>query len=216
MNSISKAERLRKFLPDFQPEFEPEARGLAVYSAAISLADEKTLAETATKTESLGAGIDSIYEIMLQSYLFLGFPRMLTAAESFRASFPNYKVEVEPAEYLKERGIALCRKVYAENYDRLKEKVISFTPEIFDWMILEGYGKVLSRPRLDIKIRELAIVSCLMIEKRPKQLRSHIRGALNVGVEEKLLNAVINDIGRIDEQGSGNAKTILEQIKANV
>ena len=221
MKQVSKAKRLSDFLSKFQPDFEPISRGLAIYAAAIALADEKGLSEAAQKAKALGAGLDAIYEALLQSYLFLGFPRMLSAAESFRQDFPNYVVESEALEprdlpLWERRGIELCRRVYAENFDKLKGRIISLTPEIFDWMILEGYGKVLSRPALDIRTRELTIVSSLIIDNRPRQLQSHLRGALNVGVAPTLLGAVIDDLKTIDEEGWRSAVSLLKLVRENV
>ena len=53
-------------------------------------------------------------------------------------------------------------------------------------MLEEGYGKVLSRPGLDLKVGELCIASLLVGLDAPQQLYSHLRGALNAGatVEE--------------------------------
>jgi 4-carboxymuconolactone decarboxylase len=49
------------------------------------------------------------------------------------------------------------------------------------WMVEEGYGKVLGRPGLDLRDRELCIVALLAVLDAPRQLHSHLRGALNVG-----------------------------------
>jgi 4-carboxymuconolactone decarboxylase len=51
-------------------------------------------------------------------------------------------------------------------------------------MIVEGYGKVLSRPELDVCTRELVNVAVLTVMGRPRQLYSHLRGALNTGAGE--------------------------------
>ncbi len=49
---------------------------------------------------------------------------------------------------------------------------------------MEGYGKVLSRPTLSLDVREMLIVAMLVVqgESGRRQLRSHLRGALNAGV----------------------------------
>jgi alkylhydroperoxidase/carboxymuconolactone decarboxylase family protein YurZ len=52
------------------------------------------------------------------------------------------------------------------------------------WMIVEGYGKVLSRPGLDLATRELCIVALLAPQDAAPQLYSHLRGALNAGAAE--------------------------------
>lgn len=49
-------------------------------------------------------------------------------------------------------------------------------------MLEEGYGKVLGRPGLALGVRELCVVATLVPQDAPAQLRSHLRGALNVGV----------------------------------
>jgi 4-carboxymuconolactone decarboxylase len=155
---------------------------------------------------------------MLQSYLFLGFPRMLTAAECFQETFPEFvkKVKIKiptpsQIENWMNSGTSLCQKVYAGNFEKLKSRLCLFSPEIFQWMILEGYGKVLSRPGLDVRDRELATVACLIIDDRPKQLFSHIRGALNVGVSRELLTAVIDDVSKVADAKSKRALSFLKK-----
>ena len=77
----------------------------------------------------------------------------------------------------------------------------SLAPDIFRWMIIEGYGKVLSRQILNIVDRELAIVAALMVDNRQKQLYSHMKGALNAGASEDLLKSVITDISHAAPDG---------------
>jgi alkylhydroperoxidase/carboxymuconolactone decarboxylase family protein YurZ len=86
------------------------------------------------------------------------------------------------------------------------------SPEVFFWMELEGYGKVLSRPGLDLVDREIAIVACLMIEHRPAQLHSHLRGALNVGAPDRLVLDVVSDLRPFSPQGYPNACEILQRL----
>ncbi|MEW5994266.1 MAG: carboxymuconolactone decarboxylase family protein, partial [Candidatus Zixiibacteriota bacterium] len=76
----------------------------------------------------------------------------------------------------------------------------------------EGYGKVLSRPGLGIIDRELAIVSCLVIDRREKQLHSHIRGAANVGASPELIRLVVEDLGEAAGSGYRLACDILNQL----
>lgn len=219
MKKELRVSRVLKELDRFRPDFEEIPRHLAVYSASIALADEDILKKAALLAHDGGAEIAEIYEVMLQSYLFLGFPRMLTAAENFSESYPGFtaqlKIKISGSRQMKlwmKSGTLLCQKVYAGNFAKLKKRICQFSPEIFDWMILEGYGKVLSRPELDIKRRELAVVACLMIDNRPKQLFSHIRGALNVGVTGRLVKAIINDVSSIFKFENGPALSFLKRL----
>jgi 4-carboxymuconolactone decarboxylase len=56
-----------------------------------------------------------------------------------------------------------------------------YHPELADWILEEGYGRVLSRPVLSIRERELIVVAVLSALRLPLQLESHVRGALRVG-----------------------------------
>ena len=96
----------------------------------------------------------------------------------------------------------------------LKERVESFAPDIFRWMIVEGYGKVLSRDHVDIVDRELSIVAMLTMENKAKQLHSHILGARNVGAEEQLIRQVIEDIGMAAGDGYQTALAIIARGEA--
>ena len=78
-------------------------------------------------------------------------------------------------------GEALCRRVYGPAYDRLREHVAGLHPDLDRWMVEEGYGKTLSRPGVTVVVRELCVVALLAAAGHAPQLRSHLRGALNVG-----------------------------------
>lgn len=166
-----------------------------------------------------GASREMLYEVVLQSYLFLGFPRMLISAEVLDRVLPAGKTEPmtnpiseqESQEWF-DRGVDLCRRVYDSNYEALRDKVEGIAPEIFRWMIVEGYGKVLSRPGLGSIDRELSISSFLMMEDRAQQLFSHMRGALNVGASPDLLSQVIEDVGEAAGAGYKTAHGILTKL----
>ena len=67
-------------------------------------------------------------------------------------------------------------------------------PELDRWAVVEGYGKVLGRPGLDLATRELCVGAMLAGIDATRQLHAHLRGCLNVGagVEavEEMLDAV--------------------------
>jgi len=192
---------------------------MAFYSAAITLADNALMTTAIRAGERLKVTGKQFYEIVLQSYLFLGFPRMLIAADCLNRAIPDIDLPRPPlavsgdeARDWIDRGVDLCKEVYDKNYDLLKGRVENMAPEIFRWMVFEGYGKVLSRPGLEIIDREMAIVACLIMENRPSQLYSHMRGALNVGAEPGLLAAVVADIGESAGDGCHTAKDILSRL----
>ncbi len=136
---------------------------------------------------------DAIEEVILQSYLFLGYPIALNAMARWRAvsgASPGQHAAVERDTWL-ERGEEVCRTVYGRQYSRLRANVRDLHPDMDSWMVEEGYGKVLSRPGLSFQERELCIVAQLVVLDVPRQLYSHARGALNVGATESAVEAAL-------------------------
>ncbi len=219
MNLTANPNEFLARLDAFCPETDKLPRALAVYSAAIALADDDAMTRAIGVGQRLDLSREMFYEIVLQSYLFLGFPRMLNAAENLDRSLPVERnggglrqiSQSESSQWF-ENGLSLCRKVYAEKYDSLFGKVAAMAPEVFRWMIIEGYGKVLSRPLLDIVSRELSIIAFLMMENRKKQLHSHIVGAINVGASIELINSVIEDIGTAAGDGLESSRQIMGRL----
>jgi 4-carboxymuconolactone decarboxylase len=74
--------------------------------------------------------------------------------------------------------------VYGKFYEKLRHNIFELHPELDDWMIEEGYGKVLSRPGLDLGRRELCIIAACVAAGQDRQLHSHLHGARNVGVPD--------------------------------
>ncbi|MCJ7554133.1 MAG: carboxymuconolactone decarboxylase family protein [Ignavibacteriaceae bacterium] len=141
-----------------------------------------------------------IYEALLQTYLFAGFPSALLSLKIFNEYFSN-KDQNEKYN-LKEftlRGIVNCKKVYGVKYDKLISKVSSFSPDLSEWLIVEGYGKTLGRKSLSMKERELCIVSILTALKFEDQLISHIRGAIRCGNSKEEIEKSLRNFGLIGE-----------------
>lgn len=139
-------------------------------------------------------------ELILQSLLFDGYPcalegfivlkELLGDRLSEGALFEDYSPE-NVAQW-RWRGDELCRNIYGDNYASLLRNVESLSPTLKEWMLLEGYGRVLGRPTLGIDLRELGIIAILTVKKLPRQLHSHLRGALHVGVSAAELEAAIH------------------------
>jgi 4-carboxymuconolactone decarboxylase len=134
-----------------------------------------------------------IDELVVQSYLFSGFPRALNAAREWRRVAPSPAASWDEADDTsliaewRERGEATCAAVYGVMYQKLRENVRRLHPALDASMVVEGYGKILSRPGLDLPRRELCIVAACAITGQDRQLHSHLHGALNVGVAPRAL-----------------------------
>lgn len=132
-----------------------------------------------------------LYEAILQTYLFCGFPSTIESLKAFNNVF-NYKADEYNVLNVKSEGEKVCKIIYGSNYPKLLKNMASISPDLKNWMIQEGYGKVLSRPYLTLKQRELINVAILSTSYFPVQLLSHLIGALNAGSNISELKEVIN------------------------
>lgn len=132
-----------------------------------------------------------IEELLLQTYLFAGFPRALNAMREWRRVHPDVAGSPTSREPTRADGEATCARVYGAMYERLRENIRHLHPLLDDWIITEGYGKVLSRPGLDLPRRELCIVAACAATRQDRQLHSHLHGARNAGVSANAVDAAI-------------------------
>jgi len=140
-----------------------------------------------------------VNELIFQSLLFDGYPCALEGlivlnevlGERPRAKIPREIYSPENLALWKNRGLALCSQIYGGKFGLLLRNVEALSPSLKEWMLVEGYGRILSRPALDLDLRELGIVAILTVKNRPRQLHSHIRGAFKVGISpSELLSAI--------------------------
>ena len=133
--------------------------------------------------------VQEIYEVILQTYLFAGYPAAIEGFFVLRDVLQTKKMSLQCGEVAycvndcREHGLQLCRRVYGKHFDQLQKNMREISPELEEWMIVEGYGKVLSRPQLGAVERELCTVAALTAMGKERQLLSHIKGALNVGAD---------------------------------
>lgn len=138
-----------------------------------------------------------IEELLLQTYLFAGFPRALNGMREWRRlqrTPSDARVAPLDRAAAEARGVATCARVYGTMYERLRENVRELHPLLDDWMIVEGYGKVLSRPGLDLARRELCIVAACAATSQDRQLQSHLHGARNAGVADDVVSDTIETL----------------------
>ncbi len=148
-------------------------------------------------------------EIILQSYLFAGFPRTLNAAREWRRVAGPAPERDEDSGRSSTRwesdGERTCEIVYGEMYERLRRNIRALHPALDAWMIVDGYGKVLSRPGLDLKRRELCIVAVCGATEQHRQLHSHLHGARHAGATdqevEEVLDVVADWLGEEKAEG---------------
>ena len=69
----------------------------------------------------------------------------------------------------------------------------SLSPELDEWMIVDGYGKTLARPGLSAAERELCAVAALAARGAVRQLDPHLEGAERLGLARAFVREVARD-----------------------
>ena len=82
-----------------------------------------------------------------------------------------------------QRGLAKLREIDGEAGERVLAGLDDIAPDFARYLIECPFGDIYSRPGLDLKSREIAVVAALTaLGNAAPQLKVHIQGALNVGV----------------------------------
>ncbi len=81
-----------------------------------------------------------------------------------------------------ERGWEKLKEIDGEAGKRVIDSLRDIAPDFARYLIEFPFGDIYSRPALDLKSREIAVVAALTaLGNAAPQLRVHIHGALNVG-----------------------------------
>jgi len=173
---------------------------LPLIAASSALRKMEILKSLIVETKLRKLPFKKIYEGLLQNYLFTGYPSALLSLKLLKELYPNKRIP-KAADmnlyHFRKRGEANCKKVYGNKFEKLISNVKNFSPDIAEWLVLEGYGKVLGRKGLSLKERELCIVATLAVLKFEDQLYSHINGAFRAKASVEEINGVIDSLNLI-------------------
>ena len=167
-------------------------RALAQVSVAAALGKDRTLRREIRAALQARVSTARLDEALLQLIPFAGYARAINAFAVLQELAPHAARAGRPRGDLRRRGEALCRRIYGPVYDRMIGRMRGFHPDLAEWILADGYGRVLSRPGLTIRERELIVVAVLSALRLPKQLESHVRGAQRVGATAREVKGMID------------------------
>src|SRR5437899_6825349 len=158
-----------------------------------------------------------IEELLLQSMLVVGYPLALVAFAAWRGVGGPAPIEGDGAgdlahadrESWAARGAAVCRQVYGRAYHKLLVNLRALHPALEDLVLVDAYSKVIGRPGLDLKRRELTTVAAIAVLGAAQQLHSHLRGALNTGASAAEVEAVLGIVA--EDLDADRRRTTREQ-----
>jgi len=92
-----------------------------------------------------------------------------------------------------ERGLAKLREVDGQAGEKVIQSLEDIAPDFARYVIEFPFGDIYSRPGLDLKSREIAVVAALTaMGNAAPQLKVHIHAALNVGVtREEIVETIM-------------------------
>lgn len=188
------------------PPLPAEVAALVRLAARISAGAEHEVRAACAEAIAAETPTAWVEEVILQAYLFAGFPRALNAAREWRkvsgVDAPAHEDLPEPDLWRwRTQGEQTCETVYGKFYTKLRENIRHLHPALDEWMIVEGYGKILSRPGLELRLRELCIVAACVATGQDRQLHSHLHGALNAGASRDEVSGALEALDGIVESG---------------
>jgi 4-carboxymuconolactone decarboxylase len=196
-----------------------EILALVRISCAVCLRRESLLERELRSALESGIEPAKIREALLQTYLFAGYASTINAFIVFNRLVPGnaecFQEAEGSVEQWRDRGKELCRTIYGEQFEKMVENMNRLHPDLADWMIFEGYGKVLSRPFLTPVVREFLIIAMTAVLDVERQFHSHVRGALHAGATPEEIHEVFSEIKPYMDPHSIRAlESILEQVLA--
>ena len=193
-------------------------RELVRLAALVTAADEGAVRAGLERATAIPP--EWVEELILQSYLFAGFPRALNAMREWRrvsgraAPESDAGEEIGQIEEWARRGEGTCAVVYGPFYEKLRLNIRHLHPALDAWMIVDGYGKVLSRPALDLVRRELCIIAACVAARQDRQLHSHLHGALHAGGSVEQVDEALTALeGAVSDDALRSARMLWARVR---
>jgi alkylhydroperoxidase/carboxymuconolactone decarboxylase family protein YurZ len=211
-------ETIESYLNSVTGKKELTESGLALLTASAVLRKEKELRELFSLLKKKKFNKRKIYEALLQTYLFAGYPSALISLSVFTEYFKVGEKYTEEwnISLFKERGEKNCRKIYGDKFDKLITNISSYSPNLSDWLVTEGYGKVFGRKGLSLREREVCNIAVLAALKYESQLYSHINGGYRLGLSRNEITGIIESLSVLNKNDCVRfGKRVLNSFKEN-
>ncbi len=171
-----------------------ELRLLVLTLVAAWRGDQTTLAEVARRGKLRGQRREDFEETLLQAVLFAGFPRVVSAFETLAEAWPTDTAPRGGALPVAEQAAAgqdLFAAIYGRNEKAVHAMLRSFHGEFHDFVLEAAYGRILTRPGLSGRVREMLATGVLAAQDQRRQFAGHGRGAMHLGATRDELREVL-------------------------
>ena len=178
------------------PPLDPQSIALVRVATATATGDEGTLKDRMRAARGALVPDEWMEELLLQSLLNVGYPLALVAFAAWREVAGPSTDSSEPVQHRDweqwaRRGEEACKAVYGRTYHKLLLNLRDLHPALEPLVVVDAYGKLLGRPGLATKRRELCTLAAIAMLNAPRQLHAHLRGALNTGATREEVDQVL-------------------------
>ncbi len=187
-----------------EDKLDLKTRELCIISMLTALHRPEELKTHLTAAFNLGWTLEEIRDLMVISVLTGGWP---SAVDSIR-KLVEWRLERnlsigDPGQRREDYettdwyalGLEKGRNLFGPEFENLTADFKALDPGLERWAVGNLYGKLLTRTRLDDRTRELCLVAGFAAQRSPRQLKLHIRAALNSGAETKEVAELMFQVG---------------------
>jgi 4-carboxymuconolactone decarboxylase len=176
---------------------------------------------------ALGAGLDSgltineIKEVLVHLYAYTGFPRSLQGINTFLAVLNDRKAKgitdkpgktaspVKDSVSRYERGKKVLESLTGQKETGPKTGYAAFSPEIEVFLKEHLFADLFTRDVISYSDREMATIAALIILGGVEpMMQSHMRIALNIGINESKLQHLVaiieKNVGKYEAKAASN------------
>ena len=87
--------------------------------------------------------------------------------------------------------MSIRKAIWGDSLESIEASLTEVDPDLYGYIRDFAYEGVLARPGLDLKTRELLAITSLTALGAPKEIATHIQGALNNGATEQEIRETI-------------------------
>lgn len=181
-------------------------------SVAVDLATGRRSRAERTMRRALSSGDvrdADLAEVILHLALLCGVPSTLDGLERLHAVSGRLPLHRDRPSLA--RGRRAFRMVYGAQAHTVLARLRSLDPFLERWVLRDAYGTIFSRHGLDLQERTLLTGLILAIQGLDRQMASHIRGTLRLGITSSEVLRWIRAAERRSGLHLGSARTALER-----
>lgn len=117
-----------------------------------------------------------VEEALLQLHLFAGYPATINALAAWRRIAGPMSGRARAARGDRRRlGERFCRGIYGASFEPLMRNMAALHPALPEWIVSDGYGRVMARPGLPPAVRRRLAVAMLASLGAWRQLEPYLR-----------------------------------------